>query len=108
VFENELTGLVHGFVGWLLTPVLIGLTGVVAVAAWEIGTALTERAVGLRRLRLSGSMSSDSYWDGCGDAGTTACSSGWSAAYLLPPFPRRRKWREQAANEKKPAENPLR
>lgn len=56
MFENELTGLVHGFVGWLLTPVLIGLMGAVALAVWEVGTALTERAVGLRRLHLDGDV----------------------------------------------------
>jgi biopolymer transport protein ExbB/TolQ len=56
MFENALTGLVHDFVGWLLVPVLGALMAVVAVAVWEVGTALAERVVGLERLHRAGSL----------------------------------------------------
>ncbi len=54
MFDTGLIALVHGFVGWLLQPVMAALMLVVAAAVWETGTALTERWFGLPRLVAAG------------------------------------------------------
>jgi len=47
-----LTSATHDFVGWLLYPVIAILIVLVALALFEIGTALGERFSGLRQMRL--------------------------------------------------------
>ncbi|MFP4696625.1 MotA/TolQ/ExbB proton channel family protein [Thiohalospira sp.] len=49
MFESNLVFALHGFVGWLLEPVLAGLAVVVLVAGWEVGTAGGERLALARR-----------------------------------------------------------
>ncbi|RFA26837.1 flagellar motor protein MotA [Alkalilimnicola ehrlichii] len=51
MFDSGLIVILNQFVGWLLQPVLIALSGVVLLAVWEIGLAVGERAVGLKRLQ---------------------------------------------------------
>ncbi|MGM0411893.1 MAG: MotA/TolQ/ExbB proton channel family protein [Pseudomonadota bacterium] len=59
MFESNLVFALHGFVGWLLEPVLAGLALVVLVAVWEIGTAGGERlALGRRRGSSNGNADS--------------------------------------------------
>lgn len=43
-------------VGWLLTPVVVGLIGLVAVALWELGMAVGERLGGIRQLLSAGEL----------------------------------------------------
>lgn len=54
MFDTPLIAIVHGFVGWLLQPVLAALMLVVAAVVWESGTAIGERLFALRRMAAAG------------------------------------------------------
>lgn len=56
MFDSALIPLAHELVRWLLVPVLGTLLILVAVAIWEIGLSVGERARGLARLRAGATL----------------------------------------------------
>lgn len=62
MFDSALIPLTHELVRWLLVPVLATLLILVAVAIWEIGLAVGERARGLARLRLGATLDEIEYY----------------------------------------------
>lgn len=56
MFDSALIPLAHDLVRWLLVPTIGLLLALVALALWETGQAVGERARGLRRLRARGRL----------------------------------------------------
>lgn len=56
MFDSGLIALLHPLVSGLLQPVVAALLLVVALALWEVGTALAERFLALPRLEASGDI----------------------------------------------------